>query len=553
MAPCHSVSPRLRLTIHHMFGRIEYVGKLRSVQWLIAVWLGIGILASANLSAQQPYVVGSFPRNGDSKLLRNLFISIKIALPADGQEIDMETLNGDNIRLYPSGSPFTQIECWIHGSSEIKNITLQPKVILSPNTTYIFEITTGLQDNKGLPFKPFRSVFRTGAVGLDKPATAPPGYGRETREFAFKPTEGVTKKEPKADYTDLVGEQDELLDYYDKEDDGDGGFLVDIDALMAGEEEDVEIVSYRPDEAEMEDDLMFEFEEEEESDPLDAEIEEEEMLAMTSSLPEVEAEVSPARKSKEEDNIEIPDLLTIEVEEDMDMELAEEAEVMPEIESTKEVAVSNQPQPQFGYLMEMERYRQQARGSEEEIKETEFLDFESTFKSEESFVELRWEMASEFDNDYFSIERSQDGRTFTLMDTLHSLSDGEKALYYLKNDTEAPIGTNYYRVAYHTRKGEKGYSGIQSVEVLEKEHIRFGKTAIFPNTKLPLEFQLNEARQVTVLITTDKGVPVKKISGTIGPGLTRKAINMQGVPSGTYMASIDASSIRTRRQVVVLR
>ncbi len=552
MASCHSAFPRLKLTIHHMLGRIEFLGKLRSVQWLIAVWLGMGILASADLSAQQPYVVGSFPRNGDSKLLRNLFISIKIALPADGQEIDMETLNSDNIRLYPSGSPFTQIDCWIHGSSEIKNISLQPKEILSPNTTYIFEITQGLQDNNGLPFKPFRSTFRTGAVGLDKPATAPPGYGSEPREFAFKPAEGVAEKEPKTDYTDLVGEQDELLDYYDKEDDGDGGFLVDIDALMEEEEEEVEIASYRPDEAEVEDDVTFEFEGEED-DTLDVEIEEEELLAMANSS-EVEMEASPARKAtEEEEEIEIPDLLTIEVEEDLDMELAEEAEAMPEIESTKEAAVSNQPQPQFGYLMEMEKYRQQAGASEEEIKQTEFLDFESTFKSEESFVELRWEMASEFDNAYFSIERSQDGRTFTLLDTLHSLSNGEKALYYLKNDTEAPVGTNYYRVSYHTRKGEKGYSGIQSVEVLEKEHIRFGKTAIFPNAKLPLEFQLNEARQVTVLITTDKGVPVKKISGTIGPGLTRKAINMQGVPSGTYMASIDASSIRTRRQVVVLR
>lgn len=531
---------------------------------------------------QQASVVGAFPRDGATGLLRNLFISVKLEFPRKDQRIDQSTFTGENVRLYPSGSPLTQVDSWLFSSDETKNITLQPKGILSPATTFVFEITSSLLDDQGVPFKPFRTTFRTGTQGLDKPVTTPPGYSTEPREFAFDPGEGaqpVTPEEPEpeeepeaveieeedqlveieyiappVDYTDEIKEANKVMDVFDADAEPDEDFLIDITDMLEEEELVEEVPQYWAEEEELADaDLLVDFEEDEELEP-----DLEEYVLEDLSVPEVVLSAPVGRgageKADDEGGMDTPDLLSLNLEEadsdESDLE-AEAAKALFEPEEEGE----EQPTPNFGYLLPADRRLSRPKPGKvepEKIAKTEFLDFEVEFK-EEGFVELRWEMESEMNNRYFSMERSADGRNFARFDTLNSLSNGKQALRYLQNDTKAPLGTNFYRVAYHTKSGEKGYSDIREVFVPEKEHIKFGKLAVFRNAPLPLEFKLNERRNVTILILTEKGGEVKKVSELMGPGLVQHSLDMQGIPPGAYLARIDASSIRTQRRVVVLR
>lgn len=500
----------------------------------LAGWVLCGLcLMSSGLTAQQISVVGSFPRDGARDLLRNLFISVKLDFPEAGLAIDPYTFTPENVRLHPSSNPLTPIDCWLYYSDEIKNISLRPKEILPANTTFVFEITSGLQDMRGIPVKPYRCTFSTGTQGLDRPITVPPGYGSEAREFAFGPGEGVDEPPP-ADFSEEIVEIDKTIPG-DEAAEPDDDFLIDITHLLEEELLAEELALDLPDEKAPE---MGELEKEWED--FDEDLYGEELLSDLPDIPEivVSAPVDPAgaEESLEESMMDTPDLFSI-------------PDDQPQ----------SQPQPLYGYVpLAMDSLRTPRRlapdAEAEEIRSTTFLDFTALFM-EEGFVELRWEMASEFDNRYFSLERSTDGTHFTRIDTLNSLAEGGKklALRYLRNDTQAPPGTHFYRIAYHTRSGEKGYSDIREVFVREKEHVRFVQFAVFPNGKLPIEFKLNERRPVTVWILDKKGAVVKKVSGAFGPGLVQKAVDMTGLPSGSYLGRIDARTVRTQREVVVLR
>ncbi|MBK9151533.1 MAG: T9SS type A sorting domain-containing protein [Saprospiraceae bacterium] len=63
-----------------------------------------------------------------------------------------------------------------------------------------------------------------------------------------------------------------------------------------------------------------------------------------------------------------------------------------------------------------------------------------------SITEVRFSTVSEVNSDYFSVERSGDGRIFTEIGRLKAAGESRKNKYYTYIDQNPIIGTNYYRV-----------------------------------------------------------------------------------------------------------
>lgn len=142
---------------------IRLLGLFRNV-FLFLILIGF----SAPLCAQRPYVASSFPRAFAKKLECNTFVSANLIFPSEGKMLDPVTFNPNTVRIYPKGEPENAIWTSLSFNPQWKYLTLEPQEVLVPNTTYVFEVTDKLVDDRGFAFLPFKLEFMTGDCGEKK-------------------------------------------------------------------------------------------------------------------------------------------------------------------------------------------------------------------------------------------------------------------------------------------------------------------------------------------------------------------------------------------------
>ena len=106
------------------------------------------------------------------------------------------------------------------------------------------------------------------------------------------------------------------------------------------------------------------------------------------------------------------------------------------------------------------------------------------YTTEDNQVGVKWTTATETENDYFTVERSADGRIFKEVKRVDGANTSNESHSYSILD-EAPFsGLSYYRLKQTDLDGNYKYLGVRSIE-LERED----KVVVSPN---PLRgFNLN--------------------------------------------------------------
>jgi|GEM_PF-4643823 len=96
-----------------------------------------------------------------------------------------------------------------------------------------------------------------------------------------------------------------------------------------------------------------------------------------------------------------------------------------------------------------------------------------------SAVNLNWATAAEKDNDYFTIERSTDGITFTEFTRIKGAGNSTGLLTYQHTDANPMDGLSYYRLKQTDLDGKFSYSQVKSVNTGTGTTSR--TVSIFPN------------------------------------------------------------------------
>lgn len=91
-------------------------------------------------------------------------------------------------------------------------------------------------------------------------------------------------------------------------------------------------------------------------------------------------------------------------------------------------------------------------------------------------VDLKWTTASEINNDYFTVERSTDGKTFEAIGVLDGAGNSSAMLAYSLTDKNPIKGISFYRLMQTDFNGDYSYSQIETIKLLEE-----GSIAIYPN------------------------------------------------------------------------
>ncbi|MCR9171575.1 MAG: T9SS type A sorting domain-containing protein [bacterium] len=159
----------------------------------------------------------------------------------------------------------------------------------------------------------------------------------------------------------------------------------------------------------------------------------------------------------------------------------------------------------------------------------ELTAFDATLVDRE--VLLNWTTNSEWDNDYFDIEKSVDAENYISIGRVQGQgTKGSPTAYLFKDET--PIsGTNYYRLKQVDFDGTTTYSDIRTV-VLESEHM------LYPNpVKDLLILQSNDAFSITDVHGRTIEVPFTRTT-------KHTQIDVRNLSSGIYCVNVNGHVYR---------
>ena len=157
------------------------------------------------------------------------------------------------------------------------------------------------------------------------------------------------------------------------------------------------------------------------------------------------------------------------------------------------------------------------------------VDFSAQREGEQ--VRLRWQTATELNNDYMAVEHSVDGRSFVEIGRVSGAGTTQQPQQYTLMHAEPTAGVNYYRLRQVDFDGQYEYFGPVSVRLP-------GSTAVlqlYPTTarnQLTLEFTNPKREAGAFLIFNTLGQLQRRIPHD--GGSTRMPVDVSTLPAGQY-------------------
>ncbi len=164
----------------------------------------------------------------------------------------------------------------------------------------------------------------------------------------------------------------------------------------------------------------------------------------------------------------------------------------------------------------------------------ELLDFTGYLDGD--IVVLDWKTISEQNNDYFTLQRSADGRNFTDIASIKGNGTTTEPQQYQYLDKESMSGLNYYRLQQTDYDGTTEYVG--DIVVIDRKKFP-DEIHIQPN---PIEAGILTLTAV-MEISGDLSIEVYSMNGTLmhkaqantDRGLNRLNFSVDGLPNGVYL------------------
>jgi hypothetical protein len=171
-------------------------------------------------------------------------------------------------------------------------------------------------------------------------------------------------------------------------------------------------------------------------------------------------------------------------------------------------------------------------------------------------VELTWATASEENNDYFTVERSTDGRNFDPILTQKGAGNSHTRIDYKDADMQAPTGTIYYRLKQTDFDGKFSYSNLVTVKD-DKANVgnnAFRMQSIGPNPfndQFNLRFEAESDGAAEVVLYSIAGQVVFRERISLQSGLNSFDFrDDQNLPAGTYILNVVSENSRLSQKVM---
>lgn len=151
-------------------------------------------------------------------------------------------------------------------------------------------------------------------------------------------------------------------------------------------------------------------------------------------------------------------------------------------------------------------------------------------------VNLKWITASEFNNDYFTIEKSNDGLAFEDIGNVSGAGFSATTLNYQYIDEQPYQGVSYYRLKQTDFNGNVAYSNVESVNIDGIEILD-----LYPN---PAEGQItfhvasSFESQLHIYISNIVGQRLTVVEKQVGKQIHEFTLSTEGLPTGYYFLEV---------------
>ncbi|MEO8147357.1 MAG: CUB domain-containing protein [Bacteroidia bacterium] len=179
----------------------------------------------------------------------------------------------------------------------------------------------------------------------------------------------------------------------------------------------------------------------------------------------------------------------------------------------------------------------------------QWLNFSAT--PENHTVNLNWSTASEYNNDHFEIERSNDGRDFHTIAKTPSRGYSTAVTEYNAIDLSPLYGTSYYRIKQVDINGEITFSKIVLVSFLD--HNEF--ISIEPNpastSLVNVGYNLCQNESGFIEVYDTKGI--RKISSGVSgrKGFNKRQLDISQLQPGIYVLIYLSESVKMQQRLVI--
>ncbi|ALI99390.1 hypothetical protein DC20_10945 [Rufibacter tibetensis] len=172
-----------------------------------------------------------------------------------------------------------------------------------------------------------------------------------------------------------------------------------------------------------------------------------------------------------------------------------------------------------------------------------------TAKAQKGAVTLDWATATEKDNEYFQVERSQDGKNFSPIGKVKGNGNSNVRIDYSFLDSKLATGTLYYRLKQVDVDGKFEYSKTVAVQnkVVSSSNVSI---AAYPNPTsdaLNLDLTQTTASDVKIGVYSLDGRLVK--TATVTGGKVQK-LDLSKMMAGTYLVKMIGEDFETIIRVV---
>lgn len=160
----------------------------------------------------------------------------------------------------------------------------------------------------------------------------------------------------------------------------------------------------------------------------------------------------------------------------------------------------------------------------------ELINFDASLENAQ--IALMWQTGSERNNDFFTVERSEDGVNWEEIDQVKGAGSSSTVLNYKTFDDNPLSGVSYYRLKQTDYDGMFTYSEVESVNIIRSKN---SKVLIYPN---PAENQVtveaDKSELIDVRIFDILGKDVTSLAEITRENATRIVIDVVNLPKGVY-------------------
>lgn len=163
-------------------------------------------------------------------------------------------------------------------------------------------------------------------------------------------------------------------------------------------------------------------------------------------------------------------------------------------------------------------------------------------------VRLDWETEMELNNDFFTVERSQDGKQWEKVATESGAGISNRPLQYSLVDENPLAGLSYYRLKQTDFDGTFSYSDIVSVQLTKKADSKELEYKVFPNPATDVVFvEMAEEASLELLDALGRPVNIRAQNES----KAKQTVPLNDLSPGIYYLRIRTDEQQVTEKIIV--